>query len=348
MKTLISNPPYNMKWQHPIFAQIQERFNKTTLPPESNANYAFILTAINDSDKASMILPLGVLSTTQKEELTVKKYLINNNLIESIILCPDKMFESTSIPVCIITFNKHKGTTLVDMINMSNQYEIENREQKGQYGSKSHTNRTYKKEIKYFNDTHQEMILKILKSHESVENISQAVSIEEIKENDYNIQPTRYISAKNQETKYRTYDEIIKDLNEIIEEKNKAKLIINEQVAKSLGFNDAIKNIQLSNKINEEIINSIKNLNVSKLNITSENYLTISKKKNEISILQNTNNDDLSIILRFALQSWIQHIFFLNTKENIYLAELRDKMLPDLINGVLDLNNINLNKGEEE
>lgn len=44
--SLISNPPYNMKWDIPPFAANQNRFNKCELPPESNANFAFILTAL--------------------------------------------------------------------------------------------------------------------------------------------------------------------------------------------------------------------------------------------------------------------------------------------------------------
>lgn len=342
MKTLISNPPYNMKWQYPMFAQIQERFNKTVLPPESNSNYAFILTAINEADKGTLILPLAVLTTTQKEEYIIKKFLIDNNLIESVIVCPDKMFESTSIPVCLITFNKSKKTALIDMINMTNNFDTEIREQKGQYGGNSHTNRTYKKEVKIFNQEQQNKIITILKEHKNIPNISKTVSIEEIKNNDYNLQPSRYIELEVEQIKYRSFEEIITDLNKIIEEKNKTKLVINEQASKSLGCYEAIKNIQENSNFNEEIKNNIKQLNVSKIDIIRENYLTISKKKNEVSLSQNNGNDDLSIILRFALQSWSQHIFYLNQQENIYLAELRDKLLPELMSGNINLDNIEI------
>ena len=55
---LISNPPYNMKWKIPIFAQIQPRFCNCELPPENNANFAFILTALDMVDaRAVFILP---------------------------------------------------------------------------------------------------------------------------------------------------------------------------------------------------------------------------------------------------------------------------------------------------
>ena len=62
----ISNPPYNMKWEQPVFAQLQNRFSQCEIPPESNANYAFVLTALEEiNGKASFILPNGVLSNRQ-------------------------------------------------------------------------------------------------------------------------------------------------------------------------------------------------------------------------------------------------------------------------------------------
>ena len=82
MLTCISNPPYNMKWNVPPFAQVQERFSKCAVPPSNNANYAFILTALEKADRAAFILPCGILSTDNKSEKDIRKYLIDNNLIE--------------------------------------------------------------------------------------------------------------------------------------------------------------------------------------------------------------------------------------------------------------------------
>ena len=50
-RTLISNPPYNMKWQPPVFAQLQPRFVDYEIPPKSNANFAFILSGIEKNDR---------------------------------------------------------------------------------------------------------------------------------------------------------------------------------------------------------------------------------------------------------------------------------------------------------
>ena len=65
-----------MKWTLPPFAQIQPRFYDCELPPESNANYAFILTALQlIDDKAVFLLPCGVLTTDNKQEMEIRKYL---------------------------------------------------------------------------------------------------------------------------------------------------------------------------------------------------------------------------------------------------------------------------------
>lgn len=144
--SLISNPPYNMKWKHPPFAQIQPRFCEAELPPESNANYAFILSALNMiNEKAVFLLPCGVLSTENKQEKEIRKYLIEKNFVEAVITCPDKMFEETSIPTCIIVLNKEKQTSHISFLDMRKTYEVEIREQNGQFGGPSYENRTYKK-----------------------------------------------------------------------------------------------------------------------------------------------------------------------------------------------------------
>lgn len=105
--TLISNPPYNMKWQAPAFAQIQPRFAECyTVPPENNANFAFILTGLEKNERCVFLLPCSVLSGGLKEEKAIREWLVEKNMVEAVILCPDNMFESTGISTCIIIFDK--------------------------------------------------------------------------------------------------------------------------------------------------------------------------------------------------------------------------------------------------
>lgn len=334
--SLISNPPYNMKWTLPPFAQIQQRFSECELPPESNANYAFILSALSLADEKSVfLLPCGVLSTGNKQEKEIRKYLVEKNLIEAVITCPDKMFEATSIPTCIIVLNKKKTTTHISFVDMRQTFEIEQREQNGQFGGASHENRTYKKEIKVFTDEQMQKAIDSIINQSAIPEFSKSVSVQSIKENDYTLIPSRYIEFQEQEYKHREYAEIVSDINRIIAKKNACKLTINEALAKTLGFN--VELYKQDQQQDSGLNDLLKQLGAEPL--TKQNYFTVSKNKNEIKF-ENNSKDILSSVLIMILNIWKQHIYYLNNEENRYLAELRDALLPELMSGKIDISQI--------
>lgn len=328
----ISNPPYNMKWKLPPFAQIQPRFNDCELPPESNANYAFILTALYyGQDKTTMILPCGVLSTENKQEKAIRRYLVEKNLIEAVITCPDKMFEATSIPTCIIVFDKHKTTTHISFIDMRQTYDTEQREQNGQYGGASHEKRTYKKDVKVFTDEQMQKVIDCIANQSAISGFAKSVSIKTIAENDYTLIPARYIDLQEQKFKHREYADIVADINRITAEKNACKLTINENLAKTLGFDIGLyKQDQQDSGLND----LLKQLGAEPL--VRQNYFTASKNKNEIKF-ENGSKDILSSVLIMILDTWKQHIYYLNNEENRYLIELRDALLPELMSGKIEI-----------
>lgn len=331
----VSNPPYNMKWELPPFAQIQPRFVDCELPPESNANYAFILTALDRSrDKSAMILPNAVLSTDNTQEKAIRRYLIEQNLIEAVIACPDKMFEATNIPTCIIVFNQKKTTIHISFVDMRQTYEVEQRMQNGQYGGASSENRTYKKEIKVFTDEQMQKAIDSIANQSDILDFAKSVSVQAIADNDYSLIPSRYIELKEQEHMHREYAEIVADINRITDEKNACKLTINETLAKTLGFQVALyKADQEESGMND----LLKQLGAEPL--TKQNYFTTSKNKNEIKF-ENKSKDIISSVLMMIFSTWKQHIYYLNLEQNRYLAELRDALLPDLMGGKIDLSDI--------
>lgn len=96
----ISNPPYNMKFKLPVFAALNERY-KYGVPPESNANYAFISAAVQAADNAALILPNGVLNTQLNAEAEIIENLILSNLIDAIVENPDNetLAKALKLPV---------------------------------------------------------------------------------------------------------------------------------------------------------------------------------------------------------------------------------------------------------
>lgn len=329
----ISNPPYNMKWIHPPFAQMQRRFSDCEMPPENNSNYAFILTAIDESVKTAMILPNGVLSTENKNEKEIRRYLVEKNLIESIILCPDKMFEAASIPVCVMVFNKKKTDSFIRMIDMRETFTVEVREQNGQFGGASHENRTYVKNVKTFSDEQIKQVLDAIQNKSNIAGFCKVVSIEDVASEGFILTPSRYIEMQHEEVKRREYKDIIDDLNRVITEKNCLKLTINETVAKAIGLYEIYESCKQSEIINEQMNKSLK---FTGCEIVKENFIQMSKNKNEVKF-ENNSKETISTILLSIFQMWKQHVMYLNNEENRYLIELRDNLLPDLMSGKIKL-----------
>lgn len=331
MKALISNPPYNMKWQIPPFAQLQPRFNDTEVPPSSNANFAFILTGFEKVDRAAYLLPCSVLSGGTKEEKAIRQYLIESNYVDAVIINPAKMFESTDIGTCILVLDKNKKTVTTEMIDLRNSGTQEVREQNGQYGGSSHENRTYKKTINTFSDETIYEVLEVIDRRADITGYCKPVSIEEMKRDNYTLLATHYMEIEYEPEPHRSYKDIVNDINRITTEKNACKLTINESLAKAIGFDvELYKQDQKDNGLNE----LLEKLGADKL--IKQNYFVTSKNKNEVKF-ENGSKEIMSSVLMMIMQMWKQHIYYLNNEENKYLAELRDALLPELMSGKIDI-----------
>lgn len=333
-ESAISNPPYNLKWDSSKY-KFDKRFLQC-LPPKSNANYVFLLSIMQQltaTGKMSMIMPNCILTST--DEAHVREYIINNNLVETVITLPDKMFESTSIPTCIISLNMNKKNNLVQMIDLRNTFKIEKREQRGQVGDKSKTSRIYVKEVKILTDEHIEDIVISIKERKNIPGYCACVDTEKVKSLEYNLQPSRYIEIAAEENESRTIDSIIDDINRVARDKNILKITMNETLARDTGFLDIKESLETSNKILEsmnEMCGSYTEKSFLKLD-----YFATSKVKNEIKI-ENKDKEKLSEIIKLLLPMWKQHLMYLNTEENRYLVELRDTLLPKLMSGEIRVN----------
>lgn len=320
MATTISNPPYNMKWQHPFFAQSQERF-MLGVPPESNANYAFILTALSKQDKAVFLLPNGVLTTNNKEEQAIKKSLIEKNYLEAVIALPDRMFESTSIPTSLLIFNKKKQTSNILMVNASSLATEEVREQRGQVGSKSHTNRVYKKKVNVLSDDAINKVMSLL-DKPADEPLSKVASIETIKGQDYILTPNRYIEMKKETVQHSSLEKLAEQLNRVSAEKGAVKLTINKKMASDLGLMPLIKLLQEGAQTSKELNEQFKDDGIA---LSDESIVTLTNSKTfKIEVKK---WDKLPAIVVMFAQMWKQLMINCNNEENRYLMELKDIML---------------------
>lgn len=330
---IISNPPYNIKWTAPVPVFDNEIFCDKPVPPESNANYAFLFTAIsrlNDNGKIAFVLPNGV--TSFKPETDCRKYLIDNGLLESVIGLPGNMFECTSIGTCIYVISK--GNKAIKMFDCRKKAVQETRDQRGQFGGNSHTNRVYHKTVNVLPD---ELIQELCGECKSVSEFSEIVIPEKIQENKYILAPNRYISYDfSQESEHREIQDIVMNINYITQMQNSCKLVINETLAKKFGLD--IELYKESKKQSIESHDTMKEL--LGLELETEDFIQFTKAKNEFVFKCNSKDILPEILIQF-LAVWKNQIALLNTMQNQYLTELRDAMLPDLMSGKLQVGSEN-------
>lgn len=172
--TVISNPPYSMKWQ----PTNDDRFEKYGLAPASKADFAFVLHALSllkPSGNLFEILPHGVLFRGGKEG-KIRERLLEDGLIDSVIGLPEKLFLNTSIPTVILNLKKERNASDVLFIDASNEFK-KNRKQN------------------ILEQANIERIIDVYKFRKSVDRFACLCSLSDIKENDFNLNIPRYVDT---------------------------------------------------------------------------------------------------------------------------------------------------------
>jgi len=329
LTTTISNPPYNIKWQHPIFAQSLPEY-ELGLPPESNANFAFILKSFNVADEAILILPGIVLNPKHQEEIKIIKNLVNGNYIHAVILLPGNMFESTDIATCILWLKKKRQTTKIAFVDLREKATEEVRLQNGQHG-KTQTKRTYQKTFNVLSD---EIIQEVTQAieNQTEKDYLKFVSTETIKANDYTIRPQHYMQP-NIDFKYRDLEDIVNDLNRVTNKINSVKLTIGQGVAKSLDMLPVCESMKEGQKLSKANADNLKD--IVKTKIIKENQLSVTRSR-ELKI-EVTDFEQIPELIILFLNSWKQYHMMLNNEQNRILAELRDALAHKLFSGEIEL-----------
>ena len=310
----ISNPPFNLKGEYKEEIELK------------NMNFVFILKMLKRvQGKVAFILPNGV--TSSSDEAEARKYLKERNKIRAVISNPDGMFESTSIPTTVLFFD---DSNEISFINCKDFFIEEERKQKGE----EHTrNRIYTKILKTYSDEQIKTILTCIKEKKDIENFSKCIKNTEIQDEIW--QSNRYINIKIEPSASRSYEDIVKDLQRVMSQKNQNKLTINEVWAKELGFLEIFETANNGDKTVVEINNTIKNVLKLDFELPKQDYIRITKSK-ELK-WENKDKEELSSAITIALQTWKTMLHHFNNEENRYLKELRDKLLPDLMSGKIEI-----------
>ena len=178
---MMANPPYSAHWNNKD-REDDSRWREYGVAPKTKADYAFLLHCLyhlDDSGRMAIILPHGVLFRGAAEG-RIRKALIDKHQIETIIGFPDKLFLNTSIPVCVLILRKHRIESDILFIDASKGFE----------------------KLKNQNHLRSEDVQKIVDTvinRKEIEKYSHIATLDEVKENDYNLNIPRYVDTFEEE-----------------------------------------------------------------------------------------------------------------------------------------------------
>ncbi len=184
-EAIVANPPFSANWSANPLHLNDDRFSQYgKLAPSSKADFAFIqhmIYHLDDNGTMAIVLPHGVLFRGAAEG-HIRQYLIEDrNYLDAVIGLPSNIFYGTSIPTCILVFKKcreHSDNIL--FIDASNDYEKA-------------------KNQNYLTNENIEKIIDTYANRKEIEKYSHLASLDEIKENDYNLNIPRYVDTFEEE-----------------------------------------------------------------------------------------------------------------------------------------------------
>ncbi|OHX13451.1 type I restriction-modification system subunit M [Chromobacterium sphagni] len=179
-----ANPPFSLeKWGHDEAENDKYSRFRRGIPPKTKGDYAFILHMIETlkpgSGRMGVVVPHGVLFRGSSEG-KIRQKLIEENLLDAVIGLPEKLFYGTGIPAAILIFSKEKSDSKVLFIDASREC----------------------KAGKNQNVLTEDNIAKIVSTYRegrSIEKYAYLASLDEIRDNDFNLNIPRYVDTFEEE-----------------------------------------------------------------------------------------------------------------------------------------------------
>ena len=214
-EAVVANPPFGAKWKgdaDPTLAS-DERFSQYgRLAPKGAADYAFVthmLHHLSDNGTMAVVLPHGALFRSGAEA-HIRKYIIEKlNYLDAVIGLPANLFYGTTIPATVLIFKKcRKEDDSILFIEASREF----------YKGKNQS---------FLNAENIEKVFDTYKNRKEVEKYSHNASLDEIKENDFNLNITRYVDTFEEEEPI-DIDAVAKELQELKSKEEELEKAIDE------------------------------------------------------------------------------------------------------------------------
>jgi type I restriction enzyme M protein len=182
---IVSNPPYSIKWKgsdDPTLINDDRFAPAGVLAPKSKADFAFVLHSLSylsSKGRAALVCFPGLFYRGGAEQ-KIRKYLVDNNYVETIIALAPNLFYGTSIAVTILVLSKSKTENKTQFIDAT-----------GEDFFKKETNNNV-----LYGD-HIEQIMQMFDTKTEVTHVATTIDNTKIEENDYNLSVSSYVEPKD-------------------------------------------------------------------------------------------------------------------------------------------------------
>ena len=220
---IVSNPPYSIKWEgdaNPLLIN-DERFAPAgVLAPKSKADYAFvmhILSWLSSNGTASIVEFPGILYRGGAEQ-KIRKYLIDNNYVDSVIQLPSDLFFGSTISTAIMVLRKNKKDNKIHFVDASKEF----------------VRIDIKNKLSPANIT---KILDSVRYKSNKDHFSRYVDVNEVIEKEYNLAVNTYIEAASSNEVIDIYKLNLK-IKEIVNRVDLLRKAIDDIVANLEGYDE--------------------------------------------------------------------------------------------------------------
>ena len=196
-QVVVANPPFSLdKWASGFAGEGNDKNFKMEesldpykrfswgVPPKSKGDYAFVLHMLHslaEGGRMGVVLPHGVLFRGASEG-KIRQKIIDMNLLDAVIGLPANLFFGTGIPACILVFKQNRDRKDILFIDASGD---------DYYEKGKNQNKLREEDIQRIVDAYEK--------YETVDKYAYVASIDEIKENDYNLNIPRYVDIFEEE-----------------------------------------------------------------------------------------------------------------------------------------------------
>tara|TARA_R110000868_G_scaffold105784_2_gene290483 strand:+ start:258 stop:1805 length:1548 start_codon:yes stop_codon:yes gene_type:complete len=186
---IVSNPPYSINWigdGDPTLINDDRFAPAGVLAPKSKADFAFVLHSLSylsSKGRAALVCFPGIFYRGGAEQ-KIRKYLVDNNYVETIIALAPNLFFGTSIAVNILVLSKSKTDNKTQFIDATSE----------DFFKKETNNNVLK-------NNHIEQIMQLFDSKDDIDYIAKSIDNSFIASNDYNLSVSSYVKAKDNREK---------------------------------------------------------------------------------------------------------------------------------------------------